>query len=95
VLKKCFSNCGPRRFACGIEKNTEKLYQTLCEISSSHGDEYDVQSLNIMYQTLTEKKIHPYVYVLKMPLFVDLQQKVDELVIFITTCPSIIILENI
>jgi hypothetical protein len=32
--------------------------------------------------------------VLKLPLLVDLQQKVGELVISITSCPSIIILEN-
>jgi len=32
--------------------------------------------------------------VLKVPLLVDLQQKVGELVLSITSCPSIIILEN-
>jgi hypothetical protein len=31
---------------------------------------------------------------LELPLLVDLQQKVDELVLSITSCPSIIILEN-
>jgi hypothetical protein len=33
--------------------------------------------------------------VLKLPLLVDLQQEVDELVISITFCLSVIILENI
>jgi hypothetical protein len=33
--------------------------------------------------------------VLKLPLLVDLQQKIGELVISITSCSSIIILENI
>jgi hypothetical protein len=32
--------------------------------------------------------------VLKHPLLVDLQQKVGELFIFMTTCPKIITLEN-
>jgi hypothetical protein len=32
--------------------------------------------------------------VLKLPLLVDLQQKAGELVISVTSCPSIIILEN-
>jgi hypothetical protein len=31
---------------------------------------------------------------LKLPLLVDLQQKVGELVLYITSCPSVIILEN-
>jgi hypothetical protein len=30
----------------------------------------------------------------KLPLSVDLQQKVGELVLSVTSCPSIIILEN-
>jgi hypothetical protein len=32
--------------------------------------------------------------VLKLPLLVDLQQKVGELVLSVTSCPTIIILEN-
>jgi hypothetical protein len=32
--------------------------------------------------------------VLKLPLLVELQQKLGELVLSITSCPSIIILEN-
>jgi hypothetical protein len=39
-------------------------------------------------------KVHPYMSVLKLPLLVDLQQKVDELGLSITSCPSIIMLEN-
>jgi hypothetical protein len=39
-------------------------------------------------------KVHPYMSVLKLPLLVDLQQKVGQLIISITTAPSIIILEN-
>jgi hypothetical protein len=34
------------------------------------------------------------IYVLKLPLLVDLQHKVGKLVVSITPCPSIIILEN-
>jgi hypothetical protein len=33
--------------------------------------------------------------VLKLPLLVDLQQKVGKLVLSITFCPSVVILENI
>jgi hypothetical protein len=32
--------------------------------------------------------------VLKLPLLVDFQQKIDKLVLSITSCPTIIILEN-
>jgi hypothetical protein len=32
--------------------------------------------------------------VLKLPLLVDLQQKVGELVLSMTSCPTIIVLEN-
>jgi hypothetical protein len=32
--------------------------------------------------------------VLKLPFYVDLQQKVRELVLSITSCPSLIVLEN-
>jgi hypothetical protein len=32
--------------------------------------------------------------VLKLPLLIDLQQKAGKLVVSITSCPSIIILEN-
>jgi hypothetical protein len=39
-------------------------------------------------------KIHPYISVQKLPLLVDLQQTVGELVLSITSCPSLIILEN-
>jgi hypothetical protein len=39
-------------------------------------------------------KIHPYMTVLKLPLLDDLQQKVRELVLSITSCPTIIILET-
>jgi hypothetical protein len=35
-----------------------------------------------------------YIYVTKLPFLDDLQQKVGELVPYITSCPSIIILEN-
>jgi hypothetical protein len=47
-----------------------------------------------MCQALNERKIHPYMSVLKMHLLLDLQQKVGELVISITSCLPIIILEN-
>jgi hypothetical protein len=45
-------------------------------------------------QTLNEWKIHPYMSVLKLASLVDLQQKVGELVLSITSRPSTIILEN-
>jgi hypothetical protein len=38
--------------------------------------------------------MHTYVSVLKLPLLADLQEKVGELVLSISSCPSIIILEN-
>jgi hypothetical protein len=37
---------------------------------------------------------HTCMSVLKLPLLVDLQQKVGELVLYITSCPSVIISEN-
>jgi hypothetical protein len=37
---------------------------------------------------------HTHTCLLKLPLLVDLQQKVGELVLSITYCPKIIILEN-
>jgi hypothetical protein len=49
--------------------------------------------LQKLYQTLNEWKTHRYMSVLKLPLLVDLQQKVGELVLSIT-CPTVIILEN-
>jgi hypothetical protein len=35
-------------------------------------------------------KKYPYISVLKLPLLVDLQQKVGELFLSITSCPTII-----
>jgi hypothetical protein len=51
-------------------------------------------ALQKLYQTLKEGKISPCVSVLKLPLLVDLQKKVGESVRSITSCSSIIILEN-
>jgi len=42
----------------------------------------------------TELMKNTYMSVLKLPFLADLQQKVGELVLSITSCPSIIILEN-
>jgi hypothetical protein len=53
-----------------------------------------IKALQKLYQILNEWKICPYMSVLKLTLLVDLQQKVGELVLSITSCPSIIILEN-
>jgi hypothetical protein len=39
-------------------------------------------------------EIHPHMSVLKLPLLVDFQQRVGELVPFISSCPSIIIVQN-
>jgi hypothetical protein len=52
------------------------------------------KALQRMYQTLNEWKLCRYMSVLKLPLLVDLQQKVGELVLSITSCPAIIILES-
>jgi hypothetical protein len=52
------------------------------------------KALQKLYRTLNERKIHPYMSVLKLPLFVDLQQKIGELVLSTISCPTIIILEN-
>jgi hypothetical protein len=52
------------------------------------------KALQKLYETFNELKIHPQRSVLKVPLLVDLQQKVGELVISITYCPSVIILQN-
>jgi hypothetical protein len=41
---------------------------------------------------MNEKYTH--ISVLKLPLLVDLQHKAGELVLSITSCPSVIILEN-
>jgi hypothetical protein len=50
--------------------------------------------LQKLYQTLNEWKIHSYKSVLKLPLLIDLQQKVDEIIISVNSCSSIIILES-
>jgi len=41
-----------------------------------------------------ESKLHPHMSVLKLHLLVDLHQKVGALVLTITSCPTIFILEN-
>jgi hypothetical protein len=50
------------------------------------------KALQKMYQILNERKIHPYMSVLKLSLLVDLQHKVGKLVLSITSNPTIIIL---
>jgi 5,10-methylene-tetrahydrofolate dehydrogenase/methenyl tetrahydrofolate cyclohydrolase len=50
------------------------------------------KALQKIYQTLNDSKIH--MYMLELPLLANLQQKVGELVIFMTSCPLIITLEN-
>jgi hypothetical protein len=52
------------------------------------------KKLQKMYQALNVCNIHPYMSVLELPMLVDLQQKLGELVISITSCTSIITLEN-
>jgi hypothetical protein len=52
------------------------------------------KTLQKLYHTLNECEIYTYMYVLKLLLLVDLQQKVGELVLSITSYPSAIILEN-
>jgi hypothetical protein len=45
------------------------------------------KSLEELYETLNETRIHPDMFVLKLPLWVDLQQNVHNFL-------SVIILEN-
>jgi hypothetical protein len=52
------------------------------------------KALQKLYQTL-QKKIYPCMSVLKLPLLLDLQKKVGALVLFVTFCTTIIILENV
>jgi hypothetical protein len=52
------------------------------------------KALQKLYQKLSEWKIHTYMHVLELPLLADLQYKVGELVISITSSPTVIILEN-
>jgi hypothetical protein len=47
-----------------------------------------------LYQALNELKIHPDMSLLELPLLLDLQQNVGELVLSMTSSPSIIILET-
>jgi hypothetical protein len=54
----------------------------------------DAKALQKLYQTLNDRKIRPYMLVIKLPLYIDLLQKVGEIVLPITSCPSIINLEN-
>jgi hypothetical protein len=51
-------------------------------------------ALQKLHQTLYDRKMHPYMSALKLPLLLDLEQKVGELVLSITSCPFIIILQN-
>jgi hypothetical protein len=52
------------------------------------------KALQKLYQAVKQRKIHPHKSVLKLPLLVDLRQKVGEVVLSITSCSTIIILEN-
>jgi hypothetical protein len=57
----------------------------------SPGKPLEENALQKLHQTLNEFKIHSYMFVLKLPLLVELHQKVGELVLSITSCPSIVI----
>jgi hypothetical protein len=48
----------------------------------------------IVSDTEQMKKMHPYMSVLKLPLLVELEQKVGKLVLYKTSSPSVIISEN-
>jgi hypothetical protein len=50
------------------------------------------RALQTFYQT-TNEKLHPYMSA-KLPLLVDLQQKVGELALSISLCTTVFILEN-
>jgi diacylglycerol kinase len=69
-----------------------KLWSTDYRWSAAVSEEKALQKL---YYTLNEWKVHPYMFVLKLLLLVGLPQKVGELVLSITSCLPIIILENI
>jgi hypothetical protein len=51
----------------------------------------EAKVLQNLYQTLNELKIRPHMFVLKLALLVDLQQKLGELVLSTSSCSSIII----
>jgi hypothetical protein len=80
ALDQCFSNCG--LWTTGGLRWFARWSKGRLEIESIAKTESD------------ELKIHPYMSVLKLYLLVVLQQKVGELVLSITPCPSILILEN-
>jgi hypothetical protein len=52
------------------------------------------KALKKLYQALNELKIHTCTSVLKLSSLLDLQHKAGELLLSLTFCPSIIILEN-
>jgi hypothetical protein len=52
------------------------------------------KALQKFVSNTSQMKTQTYISVLKLPLLVDLQQKVGQLVISITSCPSIIMLEK-
>jgi hypothetical protein len=55
---------------------------------------WEENALQKLYQWLNKLKLYPYMSVLKLLLLVNLQQKVGELVLSVTYCPSNIILAN-
>jgi hypothetical protein len=64
---QCFSNCGPRTTSGPLR---------FARSSAAVSEEKVSQKL---YQTLNERKIRPYMSVLKLSMSVGLQQKVSEL----------------
>jgi hypothetical protein len=46
------------------------------------------KALQKLYHAVNELKNTPFMSVLKLPLLADLQQKVGELVISLTSCPT-------
>jgi hypothetical protein len=48
----------------------------------------------IVSRHLTNEKRDPHMSVVELPLLVNLQQQVGELVLYVTSCPTVIILKN-
>jgi hypothetical protein len=72
-----------------LMKGTDRQTDT-----KTHRQEGDLISLHYSFRKEGRLKIHAYTSVLKLPLLIDLQQKVRELVLSITSCPTIISLEH-
>jgi hypothetical protein len=84
---------GPRRSAGGFRrKSIVKLVSDTERMKNTPTHIYICIYIYIYIYIYTHT--HTHISVLKLPLLVDVQQKVGELVISVTSCPSFTILEN-